>query len=62
VRKQLNQIFLPMMIGAGLDAVICDPLDRRLMANLVAAETLSGRDESCRGYIAAHRDGRLKLE
>lgn len=62
VRKQLNQIFLPMMIGAGLDAVICDPLDRRLMANLVAAETLGGRDESCRAYIAAHRNGRLKLD
>ena len=27
VRRHLNQVFLPMMVGAGLDAVICDPLD-----------------------------------
>ena len=61
-RRHLNQIFLPMMIGAGLDSVICDPLDRRLMANLIAGETLAGRDPDCREYIGAHRDGRLKLE
>ncbi len=62
VRRQLNQIFLPMMIGAGLDAVVCDPTDRRLMANLVAGKTLAGRDLECREYIAAHRSGRLALE
>lgn len=61
-RGQLNQIFLPMMVGAGLDGVICNPLDRRLMANLVASKTLAGRDVECREYIAAHRSGLLELE
>ena len=61
-RRHLNQIFLPMMIGAGLDAVICDPLDRRLIANLIGGMTLAGRDPDCREFISAHRKGRLKLE
>ena len=62
VRRHLNQVFLPMMVGAGLDAVICDPLDRRLMANLIAGMTLSGRDQDCREYISAHRSGRLRVD
>ena len=61
-RRHLNQTFLPMMVGAGLNAVICDPLDRRLMANMVAGMTLAGRDEDCRDYISAYREGRLQLD
>ena len=62
IRRHLNQIFLPMMVGAGLDTVLCDPLDRRLMANLIAGKTLAGRDPDCREYINAYREGRLELE
>ena len=59
-RKLLNQAFLVMCMAAGLDGVIFDPLDRRMMALLVASETLLGRDEYCSLYITAHREGRLE--
>ncbi|HID95810.1 MAG TPA: methyltetrahydrofolate cobalamin methyltransferase [Candidatus Latescibacteria bacterium] len=60
-RKLVNQNFLTMCMYAGLDAVILDPLDRRMMSNLVASETLLGRDEFCLNYIKAHKEGRLTM-
>ncbi len=59
-RKILNQAFLVMSITAGLDGVILDALDRRMMALLVASEALLGKDEFCSLYIAAHRAGKLE--
>ena len=59
-RKILNQAFLVMSMAAGLDGVIFDPLDRRMMALLLASEALLGKDEFCSGYIAAHRAGKLE--
>ncbi len=59
-RKILNQAFLVMSMAAGLDGVILDPLDRRMMALLVASEAILGRDEFCSLYIAAHRAGKLE--
>jgi cobalamin-dependent methionine synthase I len=60
-RRWLNRAMLLLAMGSGLDAVICDPLDRDLMAMLLAAETLLGRDEFCAGYLAAARAGRLDV-
>lgn len=59
LRKKLNQAFLVMGILKGLDAAILDPCDKGLMASMIAAETLAGRDEYCMNYITAHREGRL---
>jgi len=59
-RKILNQAFLVMCMAAGLDAVILDPLDRRMMALLLASKALLGKDEFCSNYIAAHRAGKLE--
>jgi 5-methyltetrahydrofolate--homocysteine methyltransferase len=58
-RRWLNRAMLLLAMGSGLDAVICDPTDRDLMATLLAAETLLGRDEYCAGYLAAARAGKL---
>jgi 5-methyltetrahydrofolate--homocysteine methyltransferase len=60
-RKFLNQTFMVMAIARGLDAAIVNPLDRRMMANIVAAEALAGRDDYCMDYLKAHRAGRLDL-
>ena len=60
-RKFLNQNFLVMAIAKGLDAAIINPLDRRMMANVIAGETLVGRDEYCTGYLNAYRAGKLEL-
>jgi len=58
-RKLLNQTFVAMAIAMGLDSAIVDPLDQRLMANILAAEALAGRDQFCMCYIAAEREGRF---
>jgi len=60
-RFQINQMFLVLAMGRGLDAAILDPTDKRLMANLITAQALLGRDEFCMKYIEAHGSGKLEL-
>lgn len=59
-RKLLNQAFAVMAVAKGLDGLIINPLDRRMMANLVAAEALAGRDKSCMKYLKAYRAKRFE--
>jgi 5-methyltetrahydrofolate--homocysteine methyltransferase len=59
LRKNLNQAFLVLCMGAGLDAVILDPTDAKLMSLLLAADALLGNDEFGLKYIAASREERL---
>ncbi len=60
-RKLLNQAFVVMAICKGLDSAIINPLDRRMVANIYAAETLAGRDEYCSNYLMAYREEKLAL-
>ncbi|MBS0013091.1 MAG: methyltetrahydrofolate cobalamin methyltransferase [Desulfobacterales bacterium] len=60
-RKLLNQAFMVMAICKGLDSAIINPLDKRMMANVYAAETLAGRDEFCGNYLMAYREEKLVL-
>jgi cobalamin-dependent methionine synthase I len=60
VRKLLNEVFLVLLVGRGLDAAIVDPCDHQLMANIKAAEALLGRDEYCADYLRAYREGKLE--
>ena len=60
-RKLINQTFAVMAIAKKLDAAIINPLDKRMMANIIAAETLAGRDEYCSNYLTAYREEKLKL-
>ncbi len=62
VRKQVNQVYLLMAMSRGLDAAILDPLDPRMMVNIVTARMLLGQDPGCRAYLAAYRQGRLNLD
>lgn len=59
-RALLNQAFMVLTIGAGLDAVIVDPTDKKLMSLACAAEALTGRDEYCVNYIQAARAEKLE--
>ncbi|MCF8061176.1 MAG: methyltetrahydrofolate cobalamin methyltransferase [Deltaproteobacteria bacterium] len=56
-RKFLNQTFMAMAVAKGLDGAIVDPLDRKMMANIVAAEALAGRDDFCMNFLKAFRSG-----
>jgi cobalamin-dependent methionine synthase I len=55
----LNRTFLPMAMAMGLDAVILDPLDKKLMAALAASYALLGEDRNLKGYLKAYRSGSL---
>ena len=54
-RKFLNQTFMSMAIAKGLDGAIVNPLDKKMMANIIAAEALTGRDEYCMTFLKAYR-------
>ncbi len=56
-RSLLNQTFMAMAIARGLDGAIVNPLDKRMMAVITAAETLAGGDEFCMNFLTAYRAG-----
>lgn len=58
-RKLINRSFLLMAASAGLDAVILDPLDAKIMSFVKVADMLMGKDPSCRRYLRAHRKGAI---
>ena len=51
-RSSLNAAFLAMAMGAGLDAVICNPADELVMRTLRAARVLAMKDAGARDFIA----------
>ncbi len=59
VRNALNTTFLALMLEAGLDAAILDPVEPRMVATVIAANAILGGDDFCMDYIGAHRAGRL---
>ncbi|MFP4620593.1 MAG: dihydropteroate synthase [Bacteroidales bacterium] len=56
-RKFANQTFMVMAITKGLNAAIMNPLDKRMMASVIAAETLLGKDPFCENYVNKYREG-----
>ncbi len=58
-RKYMNRIFMSMAIARGLDGAIVNPLDKQMMASIIAAEALAGRDEYCMDYLKAFRAGQF---
>jgi 5-methyltetrahydrofolate--homocysteine methyltransferase len=61
-RRYVNQVFLVMAMTRQLKAVILDPLDKRIMANLIITQSLLGRDEYCEDFLTAFRTGKLGVE
>jgi len=60
VRSLVNRAFLTLMVEAGLDSAILDPLDRELRKALLAAEVVAGVDRHCLNYTRAFRAGLLE--
>jgi len=54
-RKFVNRTFTSMAIAKGLDGAIVNPLDKGMMASIIAAEALAGRDNFCMNYLKAFR-------
>jgi 5-methyltetrahydrofolate--homocysteine methyltransferase len=59
-RFLVNRLFMVLCIGAGLTGAIVDPLDRKMMTNILVAETLMGQDDFCLQYLKANRAGTLE--
>jgi cobalamin-dependent methionine synthase I len=58
-RKFVNQAFLVLAMGAGMDSAIINPLHKHMMGLIYATEALKGMDEYCMEYINAYREGRF---
>lgn len=61
MRKSLNQTYAVMAVARGLDSLIINPLDKRMMAGIIAAETLFGRDSYCVKYLQAYREKKFEI-
>ncbi len=59
-RKLINRTFLVAAITKGLDSAIIDPTDKLLYAMLKAATLIVGKDDYCKDYICAFREGRVE--
>ncbi len=56
-RKFVNQAFLILAMGAGMDSAIINPLHKHMMGLIYATEALKGQDEYCMEYITGYREG-----
>jgi len=56
-RQIINRVFTIMAMTKGSDSIIVNPLDREMMANIVAAETLQAKDDFCMNYLKSYRSG-----
>jgi 5-methyltetrahydrofolate--homocysteine methyltransferase len=54
-RPRINSAFLSMTVGAGITAVIANPLDSESTAGILAGDLLMGNDEHCMNWLTAHR-------
>jgi len=61
IRKFINQAFAGMAIAKGLDGLIINPLDPLMMASIVTAEALAGRDDYCTKYLKAFRGKKFEF-
>ncbi len=57
VRKFVNQAFLVLAMGAGMDSAIINPLHKHMMGLIYATEALKGEDECCMDFIGGYRKG-----
>lgn len=54
-RKHINRQFAAMAIAKGLDGLIVDPLDKKMMTTIITAEMLAGRDSFCMKFLKSYR-------
>ncbi len=59
-RKIINRTFVTLMMDAGMDSAIIDPLDAKIMAAIRTADMLLGKDNFCMGYLKGVRSGLIK--
>lgn len=56
-RHIINRTFVTLMMDAGMDSAIIDPLDKKIMAAIRTADMLLGNDQFCMEYLKGVRAG-----
>lgn len=59
-RHIINRTFVTLMMDAGMDSAIIDPLDLKIMATIATADMLLGHDQFCMGYLKGVRSGAIE--
>lgn len=59
-RHIINRTFVTLMMDAGMDSAIIDPLDNKIMATICTADMLLGHDNFCMEYLKRVRSGAIK--
>jgi len=59
-RKIINRTFVALMMDAGMDSAIIDPLDTKIMATIKTADMLIGNDQFCGNYLKGVRSGAIE--
>lgn len=59
-RKIINRTFVTLMMDAGMDSAIIDPLDQKIMATIKTADMLLGNDQFCGNYLKGVRAGAIE--
>lgn len=60
-RKLVNRQFAAMAIAKGLDGLIVDPLDKKMMTSIITAEMLEGRDRFCMRFLKSYRKNKIEI-
>lgn len=58
-RKIINRTFITLMMEAGMDSAIVDPLDDKIMAAINTADMLLGNDNFCMNFLKGVRAGKI---
>jgi len=59
-RHIINRTFVTLMMDAGMDSAIIDPLDKKIMATIRSADMLLGHDEDCMNFLKGVRSGAIE--
>ncbi len=59
-RHIINRTFVTLMMEAGMDSAIIDPLDTKIMGTIKTADMLLGNDSFCMTYLKGVRSGMIK--
>jgi len=59
-RKIINRTFVSLMMTAGMDSAIINPLDSKIMATIRTADMLLGKDNFCMEYLKGVRAGMIE--
>jgi len=54
-RKIINRTFVTLMMGAGMDSAIIDPLDEKIMGTIRTSDMLMSHDDFCMNYLKGVR-------